>query len=484
MSTRSVSLLRTRWAAIGAAVAVTLGFGAIGRASATVANGERNVFVPITPCRLLDTRSAARVGPRGVPILAEEEFRAQVWGPNGECNIPAGARAIVMNVTAVGPTSAGFLTVWPSDVGKPNASNLNFPAGVVIPNQVTTKIGGDGGVKFYTTAASTDLIADIAGYYEDHNHDDRYLTSIPPTAATTTTSAAATTTTVATTTTTTVPTTIIQNTYIQNTTINQGTNVQGKTVYFATADQGSALANGTTLKSTLATANLAQPAVVYLAPGTFDIGNSTLTIGDHVALVGSGQAVTTITSSVTLSVPMVLMSGTSEISNLTMTGGGPSAGIRSDAGTSILIHDITFSFTDRMGAVFNVGTAAVSIDHVKSRTPLGTDNRAGQMRITNSEMDVVTNDGPGALIVQHSTLTPQAGQPGVYALAGAGTGYVRLDDVDFNGSIGMQDQLNGVIRVSNSRFFGVTPREVSLGTVRCVNSVRGDYMTPITANCG
>jgi hypothetical protein len=463
MSTKSMSLLRTRWAAIGAAVAVTLGFGAIGRASATVASGERAVFVPITPCRLLDTRGGARVGPRGIPIVAEEEFRAQVWGPNGECKIPTGARAVVMNVTAVGPTTAGFLTVWPSDVGRPNASNLNFPAGVVMPNQVTTKIGSDGGVKFYTTAASTELIADIAGYYEDHNHDDRYLTSIPPTTA---------------------GTTIIQNTTIQNI-VNQGTNVQGSTAYFVTADEGSPAANGTKLKSTLATANLAAPAVVYLAAGTFDIGNSTLTIGDRVALVGSGQAVTTITSSVTLSVPsMTLMSGTSEISNLMMTGGGPSAGIRSNTGTSILIHDITFSFTNQMGAVFNVGTAAVLIDHVKSRTPLGTDNRAGQMRITNSDMDVVTNDGPGVLVVQHSSLSPQAGQPGVYAVTGAGTGYVRLDDVDFNGSIGMQDQVGGVIRVSNSRFFGGTPREVSLGTVRCINSIRGDYLTAITPACG
>ena len=170
---REHAMWRSRWAAIGAAVAVTLGFGSIGRADATVASGERSIFVPITPCRLLDTRGLARVGPRGIPVNAEEEFRAQVWGANGDCTIPSGAGAVMMNVTVVAPATAGFVTVWPSTVGRPNTSNLNFSAGQTVPNAVTTKVGSDGGVKFYSTA-TTELIADIVGYYEDHNHNDQY----------------------------------------------------------------------------------------------------------------------------------------------------------------------------------------------------------------------------------------------------------------------------------------------------------------------
>ena len=42
---------RARWAAIGAAVAVTIGAGGIMSASASIDSGERTVFVPITPCR-------------------------------------------------------------------------------------------------------------------------------------------------------------------------------------------------------------------------------------------------------------------------------------------------------------------------------------------------------------------------------------------------------------------------------------------------
>ena len=52
------SLMRTRWAAIGAAVAITFGAGGLGIVSAAIGYGERTVYVPIVPCRVLDTRSA------------------------------------------------------------------------------------------------------------------------------------------------------------------------------------------------------------------------------------------------------------------------------------------------------------------------------------------------------------------------------------------------------------------------------------------
>ena len=57
----SLAKLRTRWAAIGAACAVTLGGGALGIVQATVSTGDRAVYVPISPVRVLDTRA-------GVPL--------------------------------------------------------------------------------------------------------------------------------------------------------------------------------------------------------------------------------------------------------------------------------------------------------------------------------------------------------------------------------------------------------------------------------
>ena len=64
------TLWRSRWAAVGAALAVAVGAstGVLTTASATVSSGERNVFMAITPCRLFDTRPGAQVGPRSSPL--------------------------------------------------------------------------------------------------------------------------------------------------------------------------------------------------------------------------------------------------------------------------------------------------------------------------------------------------------------------------------------------------------------------------------
>ena len=43
--------VRTRWAAIGAAVAISIGGGGIAITQAAVSSGPRSVFVPIAPCR-------------------------------------------------------------------------------------------------------------------------------------------------------------------------------------------------------------------------------------------------------------------------------------------------------------------------------------------------------------------------------------------------------------------------------------------------
>ena len=56
-------------------------------------SGSRAIYVPITPCRLFDTRPAPQnVGPRATPIGQGETFTLQVRGANGNCNIPAGPR--------------------------------------------------------------------------------------------------------------------------------------------------------------------------------------------------------------------------------------------------------------------------------------------------------------------------------------------------------------------------------------------------------
>lgn len=169
---------RARWTALAAVVAVVFAGGVvIPGASATVSSGERDAFVPITPCRLFDTRPLSQVGPRGTGLGNGETYIQPVTGTNGNCTLPSDATAVAMNVTTVNGTIASFLTVWPADAGKPLASNLNWVAGApAIPNKVDVKLSADGKIDLFNNAGTVDVLADIVGYYVDHNHDDRYYT--------------------------------------------------------------------------------------------------------------------------------------------------------------------------------------------------------------------------------------------------------------------------------------------------------------------
>ncbi|MEV4948072.1 N-acetylmuramoyl-L-alanine amidase [Streptomyces sp. NPDC053755] len=112
------------------------------------------------PLRLMDTRSGlgvpkAKVGPDSVVTLP-------VAGVQG---VPeAGVTAVVLNVTATAPTSASYVSVYPSGTTRTSASNLNFTAGQTIPNLVVVPVV-DGKVSFYNRSGSVDLIADITGYF-------------------------------------------------------------------------------------------------------------------------------------------------------------------------------------------------------------------------------------------------------------------------------------------------------------------------------
>jgi hypothetical protein len=76
----------------------------------------------------------------------------------------------VMNVTATNTSAAGFFTVYPTPTGilqRPLASNLNWAAGVTVPNRVIVPVGSGGKVTFYNGVGSADLIVDVGGYFTD-----------------------------------------------------------------------------------------------------------------------------------------------------------------------------------------------------------------------------------------------------------------------------------------------------------------------------
>lgn len=120
-------------------------------------------FVPITPERILDTRFGPTAdGGCLAPAFGGQSLGVQVAGRG---SVPAGANAVALNVTLVGPTAGTFLTAWPSGSDRPLASNLNGVPGSVVPNMVISKIGPDGKVDLFNFAGSSDVVVDVLGYF-------------------------------------------------------------------------------------------------------------------------------------------------------------------------------------------------------------------------------------------------------------------------------------------------------------------------------
>lgn len=113
-----------------------------------------------TPVRVFDTRSG--LGTTKAKIAAAGTRAVTVAGANG---IPANAKAVVVNLTGVLPSTGTHLTVWPTGGGQPIASNLNLPAGAVAANQAVVPVGPDGRITVRNNTGTVDVIVDVVGWY-------------------------------------------------------------------------------------------------------------------------------------------------------------------------------------------------------------------------------------------------------------------------------------------------------------------------------
>ena len=123
-----------------------------------------SAFTPVDPVRVLDTRFGPVPAGRtvGEPLTGGSTLTLQIAGLAG---VPVGATAVVLNLTSVDATAAGYVTAWPSGEARPAASSLNLQPGAAVPNLVTVKLGPTGAIKLFTDAGHVQLIADVFGYY-------------------------------------------------------------------------------------------------------------------------------------------------------------------------------------------------------------------------------------------------------------------------------------------------------------------------------
>jgi hypothetical protein len=118
----------------------------------TASNAE--LFKPVKPKRIWDSR-------QHTIIPAGGELQLKVTDIVG---VPSTATAVVLNVTVTGPTAGGFLTVYPANVARPEASNLNYVADQTVPNVVITGVSVDGRINIYAYG-ETHIVVDVAGWF-------------------------------------------------------------------------------------------------------------------------------------------------------------------------------------------------------------------------------------------------------------------------------------------------------------------------------
>lgn len=118
-------------------------------------------FFTLPPCRLVDTRNAP--GEHGGPALLPGQERS--FTLTGQCGIPSTAKALALNVTAITPSTDGFLAVYPGM--PPTVSSLNYKAGGVRANNMVVALENDGSLNVTATQATgqVHIAIDVNGYF-------------------------------------------------------------------------------------------------------------------------------------------------------------------------------------------------------------------------------------------------------------------------------------------------------------------------------
>jgi hypothetical protein len=143
----------------------------LGASSATLSNGffytpppKQSDLYTLTPCRLVDTRNPN--GALGGPALGASAQRT--FTAAGNCGIPSGASAVVVNITSVSPAAGGFVAVYPGNAFPLGTTVINFKASATRANNAIVTLATDGTGTFGIQNASggtANVVVDVVGYF-------------------------------------------------------------------------------------------------------------------------------------------------------------------------------------------------------------------------------------------------------------------------------------------------------------------------------
>jgi hypothetical protein len=117
-----------------------------------VAAGGPSTYVPLSPARIVDTRSSGGKVDAGATLIVDLST-----------GVPAGTTAAAVNLTAVDADASGYLTAWPCAAGRPDVSSVNFTTrGARGAHAVVPLTGGQ--LCVYSPV-STNVIVDLQGAF-------------------------------------------------------------------------------------------------------------------------------------------------------------------------------------------------------------------------------------------------------------------------------------------------------------------------------
>ncbi|MGI8418201.1 MAG: hypothetical protein ACR2P2_18770 [Nakamurella sp.] len=144
------------------------GLTAIPNLAPTLQGAHEDVFVPITPCRAVDTRvHSAPFGngtSRGIYVAGTVGFAPQ-GGKSGGCGIPIGATAVTATISAVSPTHGGFIRAWPNGLAEPNATLVSYAASSISVGATVGLSASAQQLRVKNYGGPTQLVIDVTGYY-------------------------------------------------------------------------------------------------------------------------------------------------------------------------------------------------------------------------------------------------------------------------------------------------------------------------------
>ncbi len=159
--------------------------------------GAAGTFHTFPPVRICDTRAKMNTE---CATTANQPLGAGKWRDVVVSGLPPGgtgvgipadgtAASAVLNLTAVGPTAATFLSVAPPNSSDqcptkgPSVSNLNPKAGETEPNRVISPLGPHADICVFNGAGSVNFIIDINGWFGTgaESTPGAHFYAVPPT---------------------------------------------------------------------------------------------------------------------------------------------------------------------------------------------------------------------------------------------------------------------------------------------------------------